>query len=148
MWMNGPDDPKWHPFIADRTGSGCLDSSHRSRRSTIEKVPRHWPVSLTAYGADGTRTGCPITRLSQVALTLSLYSTKSLDVMFQSSARAPHTWLVAVALSVHVGVYCCRHRVPPGRSLPVGTKKIICCSHFLKREHKERTIYVGIYRLY
>lgn len=65
-------------------------------------------------------------RLPQVWLTLSLYWTKSLVLMFHASARPPHVWLVAVALSVHLGVYCLVHTgSPPAERgpLPVVTKK-------------------------
>lgn len=46
-------------------------------------------------------------------------------VMFDLAARPLHDWFVAVALSVHVGVYCLVHTLAPVERgpLPVVTKK-------------------------
>jgi len=119
------------PFIVDKTHLWHLDSIHRSRRSTEEKDQTvSGQFSLTRYGgesfrADAPRTGCPMVRFPQVSLTLSLYSTKSLVLIIHLSARPLHVWSVAVALSVHLGVYCLVHKGSPpfGRDpLPVVTR--------------------------
>ena len=71
--------------------------------------------------------------------------------MFDLSARPWHVWFVAVALSVHLGVYCLVHTGSPAERgpLPVATKKERIVRFALPEAcTKKRTIYVGIQSLY